>query len=457
LTFYRYSAMIYSVYLIVHISTSVRVIKLPALQEKVNGDGLSPREFAVLLEISRVITSRLPLKNMFEVVHAYLEQIMHYQIGGLYVKEKGRLNLKVGVGGDDQFHTSLGKRAGNNFLLKKIKATGRPWRSTQILDQERVKKHPFYLQVLAPLGILYTAGAPIKDGHYVLGSIHLGRTEKEGDFTKKDMQVLEMVANLLAPAIKNIRIRQTSWQLDGVIVPGNRKNGDHQSPGDNGKETQRMELLGSVSSVMARELRNPLSNLKMSFYSLARNYTSGVMAQQDLEQMDRSIKNMDKTISFLYNLSKDLNLKKEWLDINELLDEVVETLGPIMDPDVVVVKDYAALPKLNLDREKMHAVFGNILENALDAMPGGGRLRIITTENQGRVYIIVEDNGLGVDREIREKIFEPFVTAKPSGVGLGLTVCKKIVESHSGRIKLRSNIGKGTAVCIDIPVTEEII
>lgn len=431
---------------------------MPALQEKTVGDGLSPGEFAVLLEISRVITSRLPLKNMFEVVHAYLEQIMHYRIGCLYVKEKGRLNLKVSVGGDEQLHASLGKRAGNNYLLKKIKATGRPWRSTQILDLDRVIKHPFYLEALAPLGILYTAGAPIKDGHYVLGSIHLGRAEKEGDFTRKDMQVLEMVANLLAPALKNIRIRQTSWQMDGMIVPGNGKNGDHQSTGgDNGEETQRMELLGSVSSVMARELRNPLSNLKMSFYSLARSYTSGVMAQQDLEQMDRSIKNMDKTISFLYNLSRDLNLKREWLDVNELLDEVVEMLGPIMDPDVVVVKDYAALPKLNLDREKMHAVFGNILENALDAMPGGGRLRIITTENQGRIYIIVEDNGLGVDREIREKIFEPFVTAKPNGVGLGLTVCKKIVESHSGRIKLRSNTGKGTAVCIDIPVTEKTI
>jgi len=105
-----------------------------------------------------------------------------------------------------------------------------------------------------------------------------------------------------------------------------------------------------------------------------------------------------------------------------------------------------------LDRERMHTVFGNIIENALDAMPGGGRLRIITTENQGRIYVILEDNGLGVDKEICKNIFEPFVSNKPNGVGLGLTVCERIVRSHGGRIKVRSNFGKGTAVCIDIPV-----
>jgi signal transduction histidine kinase len=240
--------------------------------------------------------------------------------------------------------------------------------------------------------------------------------------------------------------------MDGVAVSPNGQKATEPDSNDNGDEDRHLQLLGSVSSVMARELRNPISSLKMSFYSLARNFTSGVMAQQDLEHMDRSIKKMEKTISFLLNLSRDLNLNQEWVDVNELLDEVVQTLRPIMDPDVVIVKDYSPLPKMLLDREKMHTVFGNIIENALDAMPGGGRLRIITTENQGRVYVILEDTGLGVNQQVRDRIFEPFVTTKPDGVGLGLTVCKKIIGSHGGRIKLRSNAGKGTAVCIDIPV-----
>ena len=416
--------------------------------------GLSPGELSNLLEISRVITSSLPLKNMFETIHAYLSEILTYEIGSLYINEKSRFNLKAGVGAEDRALTNLSNRAGTNYLLKKIKGTGRPWRSSQVFTLEQIKKHPFYAQVLEPMGILYTAGAPIRDGHQILGSIHLGRKSEDGDFSDKDMQILEMVANLLSPAIRNIKIKKISWQFDGVAVSGkdgkNKENIAAKSNG--GGDDPQMKLLGSVSSVMAKELRNPLSGLKMSFYSLARNFTSGVMAQQDLEQMDSSIKKMEKTVRFLLNLSGDLHLQREWVNVNDLMDEVVKTLGPIMDPEVVIIKDYSALPKVYVDREKMHTVFGNIIENSLDAMPGGGMLRIITTENQGRVYIILEDNGIGVDAQIKNHIFDPFVSNKSSGVGLGLTVCERIVRYHGGKIKLRSNGGKGTAVCIDMPV-----
>lgn len=427
---------------------------MPASRNDEQGAGLSSREMSVLLEISRVITSSLPLRNMFEVIHAYLTQIMDYKLGCLYIKEKSRFNLKVAVGVDEEKYAYLSKRAGTNFLLKKIKATGRPWRSSQILRADQLEKHPYYVQVLAPMGIVYTAGAPLRDGHHILGSVHLGRIAETGDFSPKEMQILEMVTNLLVPAIRNIRIKQISWQIDGVAAPGNGGKNLEANAGNNDEERS-LELLGSVSSVMARELRNPVANLKMSFYSLARNFTSGVMAQQDLENMERSIKKMEKTISFLLNLSRDLNLNQEWVDVNELLDEVLQALRPIMDPDVVVIKDYSPVPKMFLDREKMHTVFGNIIENALDAMPGGGQLRIITTENQGRVFVILEDTGLGVNEQVRQRIFEPFVTTKPDGVGLGLTVCKRIIGSHGGKIKLRSYAGKGTAVCIDIPAVTQ--
>lgn len=429
---------------------------MPVNRRKKPGAGLSGRELHVLLEITRVITSSLPLQHLFEVVHAYMTKLVEYKIGGLYIKEKSRFNLKVGVGGDEDFVASLGKWAGTNFLLKKIKATGRPWRSSQFMEPEMIKKHPFYLKVLAPLDIMYTMGAPIRDGHQILGSIHLGRGINDGDFTEKDMSILEAVANMMSPAIRNIQIRQASWHSGDMVVSGN----GHEPAGagresEKDGEDQHMRVLSSVSSVMASELRNPLANLKMSFYSLARNSASGVMAQQDLEQMDRSIKSMDKTIGFINNLSRNLDLKREWLDVNQLLDEVLQALAPILDPDVVIVKDYGAVSKLFMDRGRMHTVYGNIIENALDAMPCGGRLHISTTENQGFVSVVLEDNGFGMDSEMRSNIFEPFISAKPNGIGLGMTVCRRIVESHGGTVKVRSNLGRGTAVCIEIPVQRE--
>jgi len=435
---------------------------LPVNRQKGPGAGLSDRELHMLLEITRVITSSLPLQHLFEVLHAYMTKLVKYKIGVLYIKEKSRFNMKAGVGADEKYLASLGKWAGTNFLLKKIKASGRPWRSSQFMEPEMIQKHPFYLKVLAPLDVMYTMGAPIREGHQILGSIHLGRGINDGDFTERDMHILEAVANILSPAILNIQIRRESWQSDDIIVSGcgpNPTRQDHVNGNGNGNgngdEEHRMRVLSSVSSVMASELRNPLANLKMSFYSLARNSATGVMARQDLEQMDSSIKIMDKTVSFLNNLSRTLDLKRELLDINHLLDEVLQALAPIVDPDVVIVKDYSKVSKLFMDRGRMHTVYGNIIENALDAMPCGGRLHITTSENQSFVSVILEDNGFGMEREISRHIFEPFVSAKPNGLGLGMTVCRRIVESHGGTIKVRSNLGKGTAVCIEMPVHNE--
>jgi len=429
---------------------------LPVSRQKNSGAGLTDRELHMLLEITRVITSSLPLQHLFEVLHAYMKELVRYKIAVLYIKEKNRFNLKAGVGADDQYMASLEKWAGTNFLLKKIKASGRPWRATQFMDPEMIQKHPFYLKVLAPLDVMYTMGAPIRVGHQILGSIHLGRAVPDGDFTEKEMHILEAVTNILSPAIRNIQIRRDSWQSDDIIVSGCGTESARQDhlPGDENEE-QKMKVLSSVSSVMASELRTPLANLKMSFYSLARNSATGVMARQDLEQMDSSIKIMDKTISFLNNLSRNLDLNREWLDINHLLDEVLQALAPIVDPDVVIVKDYSKVSRLFLDRGRMHTVYGNIIENALEAMPCGGRLQITTTENQSSVSVVLEDNGFGMDREVSRHIFEPFVCAKPNGLGLGMTVCRKIVEAHGGAIKVRSTPGKGTAICIEMPVHDE--
>lgn len=420
---------------------------------------LSQRELSVLLEISRVVTSSLPMSNMFEVVHAYLSQIMSYKMGSFYVVDKNTFKLKALVGLDDDAFDVFHDRVGTNFLIKRIKATGRPWRSSLIFEGEKIKKHPYYLQVLQPLDIHYTIGAPMRDGDQLLGSIHLGRTAADGDFTEKELRMLEMTTNMLAQAVKNIKIKNSCWELENQVADNNDRSVPGAGHGYHGQghveemeEDLQLQLLGSVSALLTRELRNPISSLKMSFYSLARNVASGTLAQKELEHMDRSIKKMDVAVRFLASLSQDLRLHQEWLSINELLDEVLKIIGPTLDPDVIIVKDYARLPKLYLDREKMHTVFGNLIENAIDAMPCGGRLRITTTESQGRVYVVLEDTGLGIEKGIRDNLFEPFISTKPNGIGLGLTVCNRIVGSHGGRIRMRNKSDKGTEVCVDLPV-----
>lgn len=407
----------------------------------------------ILLEISRVINSNLRLSEVFQVVYAYLPQLLDFDVGGYYLKDLKNFRLKQSLALDDEYISVLGQKGPKNLLLKKIEATCRAWICSQFMTPGQIKKHPFYRDILAPHGIFYTMGAPILVNGMFLGSINLGRKEGKGDFTVDELNQLEMVANMLATVVQGCS--RAYYQNEFECKSEECQSAPEKKPADKtGNQPGWMQMLGNMTTVVAREIRNPLVTMKMAFYSLARSVANNASLQPDLEQMEYSLQCMDKTLDFLLSLSRDLELNPVQVDINRLLDEVLEMIRSTLDPEVLVIRDYAPIPPVVIDREKMRAVFNNVIENAVNAMPAGGTLRVITFGNEKRVRIIIEDNGLGMDHA-GSRLFDPFISSKPQVTELGFTICKRIVESHGGNIKVRSNIGKGTAVCIDIPMKLE--
>ena len=110
--------------------------------------------------------------------------------------------------------------------------------------------------------------------------------------------------------------------------------------------------------------------------------------------------------------------------------------------------------KVNLDKIKMTRVMDNLIRNAAEAMADGGTLTIATREDEHGTIIEVSDTGVGIPEPDMEKLFRPFYTTKPKGVGLGLTYCKRTVEAHKGTIEAESNVGEGTKITITLPKTQ---
>jgi signal transduction histidine kinase len=122
--------------------------------------------------------------------------------------------------------------------------------------------------------------------------------------------------------------------------------------------------------------------------------------------------------------------------------------------EVEIVTDYADLPSLEIDADAFGQVLLNLLTNALDAMPGGGQLRIATVVDPERVGVIVSDEGVGMDENTRGRIFQPFFSthARSAGTkGLGLSVSLQTVESHSGTIEVESAPGRGSTFSVWLP------
>jgi signal transduction histidine kinase len=111
-----------------------------------------------------------------------------------------------------------------------------------------------------------------------------------------------------------------------------------------------------------------------------------------------------------------------------------------------------SLPQVSGDRESLLRMAGNLISNAIDAMPAGGTLTLSSSQtDDGNIRIAFADTGTGIDEEVRDRLFLPYVTSKPGGTGLGLVVVKEIVSAHDGAITIESERARGTTITISLP------
>jgi two-component system sensor histidine kinase AtoS len=174
-----------------------------------------------------------------------------------------------------------------------------------------------------------------------------------------------------------------------------------------------------------------------------------------LETIDKKIDESDQIINNLLFYSRLRVPNYEKVEIQALLDDNIRTARSQMGRKSASVRKHLkpiAGVVLELDPLQIREVFSNVLNNAFDALSGdGGEIEIISSLTDDCVKVSIRDTGAGVEEEFLERVFEPFFTTKAKGTGLGLTVCRQIVELHGGQISLDSRRGEGTTVTVILP------
>jgi signal transduction histidine kinase len=146
--------------------------------------------------------------------------------------------------------------------------------------------------------------------------------------------------------------------------------------------------------------------------------------------------------------SKELRLEFTESTIDSI---VKEAIAQVKVPTNIKISNLNKALNVKVDKEKITRVFVNIIKNAIDAMPKGGTLKITSKASDANVEISFRDTGEGINKEFMEKLWSPFCTTKAKGMGLGLPICKRIVEAHGGKISVKSQFGKGTTFTITFP------
>jgi len=173
-----------------------------------------------------------------------------------------------------------------------------------------------------------------------------------------------------------------------------------------------------------------------------------------LELIEKDIEYSNKIINDLLEYSKELQLELTKTTPKSIMREA---LSQVKFPnDIQILDSTQSQPKIKADAEKMKRAFINIIKNAIDAMPKGGKLTITSKESDGNLEIAFTDTGKGMSKDILEKIWTPLFTTKAKGMGLGLPICKRIIEAHGGYISVESTVGKGTTFTVTVPVEPKL-
>ncbi|MFX3634348.1 MAG: PAS domain S-box protein [Candidatus Pristimantibacillus sp.] len=215
--------------------------------------------------------------------------------------------------------------------------------------------------------------------------------------------------------------------------------------------SEKLSVIGQLAAGVAHEIRNPLTALK-GFTQLLKSRNEGNGYYYDI--MTNELERINIIVNEFMTLAKPHLSQFREGKLEEILAGVISILQTqaIMMNVTIEIEYEKEIPTLLCDDNQLKQVFINIIKNAIEAMPHGGRVTInANSDSQGQVHLIIRDEGIGISNKVIHQIGQPFITTKEKGTGLGLMICSRIIEEHNGQLHISSKEGEGTTVEIIIP------
>jgi len=222
-------------------------------------------------------------------------------------------------------------------------------------------------------------------------------------------------------------------------------------------QSEKLAAMGKLTSQIAHELNNPIYGIMNTLELLRTEVPPESKRRRILELSLSETQRLAEMLRNMLSFSKPEEEKRRPVKINELVEGILLVMEKQMRESNIKVETYfdQTLPEVMASTNQMRQVMLNLLKNAKEAMPKGGILSVRTSQEDHKVMVAIQDTGVGIPEELRDKIFEAFFTTKQKvkGVGLGLSVCYGIIKDHGGEIRVESEVDKGTTFTILLPMS----
>ena len=222
-------------------------------------------------------------------------------------------------------------------------------------------------------------------------------------------------------------------------------------------QQERIAALGRAAAQVAHEVKNPLAGLLL--YTLHLKSKLGESAKSEVVLVDKivdTINYLTGRVEQILGFARPLNLTRSSGNLNRVVNDVLELLQPQITANKIDVRLSLSEKASSgmIDESSMRGALMNLILNAIEAMPNGGRLSVTSDRTDDTLHLEIIDTGRGISEEVAKNIFEPFYTTKQQGLGLGMPYAKKIIEQHGGAISVDSRPDEGTKLSIELPLND---
>lgn len=223
-------------------------------------------------------------------------------------------------------------------------------------------------------------------------------------------------------------------------------------------QSEKLASLGKMAAGVAHEINNPLTSILINTHLMLEKVEEKHAFYENLSLIADETSRCTNIVKGLLEFSRQELPQKAFSDINDIINRTLNLLkNQVSFYNISIIKELGLnLPQIELDKNKIEQVFWNLMFNASEAMPDGGKLTIISKFSQNKKYIevIFMDTGVGIPKENINKLYDPFFTTKSSGTGLGLAVSYGIIKQHLGKIEVESEQGKGSTFTVSLPLSK---
>jgi PAS domain S-box-containing protein len=277
--------------------------------------------------------------------------------------------------------------------------------------------------------ILSELAVPITVNNLVSAVINI-ESEELNAFNEDDKELVEIIASHVSASLARINYVTKVKQIE------------HE------RSDEAIQGISRVTNMVNHDLKGPLSIIKNSVY-LVKNQIGDV--NHSLNVIDENVDRINEIITDLGERTLTGNMVKVLGDLVATVKESLSILIPSNTIELVFTSSQGIL-YCNYDQAKINRVVNNLVFNAFEAMPDGGKVTVSINKLDDYAAITVKDTGIGMSSEVLDKMFNPYFTTKSSGMGIGLNICKQIIDAHQGTISVDSTIGQGSTFTVKLPL-----